>query len=49
MSISGDPDAWHTPPPDILFLHRKMGGLYLIATRLQARLDVKSIFERYVH
>lgn len=48
MSISSDPDAWHTPPPDILFLHRKMGGLYLIATRLQARLDVKSIFERYV-
>ncbi|MCO4757645.1 MAG: AarF/ABC1/UbiB kinase family protein, partial [Oceanospirillaceae bacterium] len=39
-SISSDPDAWHTPPPDILFLHRKMGGLYLIATRLQARLDV---------
>lgn len=47
-TISSDPDAWHTPPPDVLFLHRKMGGLYLIAARLGAKVDVKAIFERYV-
>lgn len=47
-TISSDPDAWHTPPPDVLFLHRKMGGLYLMAARLGAKVDVKTIFERYV-
>ncbi|MDO6782943.1 AarF/ABC1/UbiB kinase family protein [Neptunomonas phycophila] len=44
MSISKDPDAWHTPPPDVLFLHRKMAGLYLMAARLDTQVDVRSIF-----
>ena len=47
-TISSDPDAWHTPPPDVLFLHRKMGGLYLMASRLGAKVDVRPIFERYI-
>ncbi len=28
------------PPPDLLFLHRKLGGLYLLLTRLRARVPV---------
>jgi predicted unusual protein kinase regulating ubiquinone biosynthesis (AarF/ABC1/UbiB family) len=31
------------PPPDILFLHRKLGGLYLLLSRLRARLPVRSL------
>jgi len=31
------------PPPDVLFLHRKLGGLYLLLTRLRARIDVRAL------
>ena len=48
MSISSKPDAWHTPPPDVLFLHRKMAGLYLIATKLKARVDVAQVIKQYM-
>lgn len=44
MMISKDPDSWHTPPPDVLFLHRKMVGLYLMAVRLGAVVDVRRIY-----
>jgi predicted unusual protein kinase regulating ubiquinone biosynthesis (AarF/ABC1/UbiB family) len=37
------------PPPDVLFLHRKLGGLYLLLTRLRARLDVHSLVAPFLH
>ena len=48
LSVSGDPDAWHTPPPDVLFLHRKMAGLYLMAARLNASVNVHALFLHYL-
>ncbi|GAA0697591.1 AarF/ABC1/UbiB kinase family protein [Marinobacterium maritimum] len=47
MAISSDPEAWHTPPADVLFLHRKMGGLFMLAAQLGARVDVQRIFSHY--
>lgn len=47
MSVSRDPAAWHTPPPDVLFLHRKMGGLYMMAAKLNARVDAGRLFAPY--
>lgn len=49
LSVSGDPDAWHTPPPDVLFLHRKMAGLYLMAARLNASVNVHALFAHYLN
>ena len=34
------------PPPDILFLHRKLGGLYLLFARLQVVLPVRDLVQR---
>ncbi len=48
LSVSSDPDAWHTPPPDVLFLHRKMAGLYLMAARLNASVNVQALFAPYL-
>lgn len=42
--ISMEQDYWHTPPADALFLHRKIGGLYLLAARLKAKVDVNQLF-----
>lgn len=43
MVLGMDRDFWHTPPADALFLHRKLGGLYLLAAKLKARLDVNGL------
>jgi len=44
MRLGLDRDFWHTPPIDALFLHRKIGGLYLLAARLGARVDIGALF-----
>ncbi|PWQ97326.1 ABC1 kinase family protein [Leucothrix arctica] len=44
LKLSMEQDYWHTPPADALFLHRKLGGLYLLAARLKARVDVRTLF-----
>ena len=44
MKLGLDRDFWHIPPVDTLFLHRKLGGLYLLAARLKARVDVRALF-----
>ena len=43
MALSTDRDLWHTPPADSIFLHRKIGGLYLLAARLKARVNVREL------
>lgn len=48
LRLSMERDFWHTPPADALFLHRKLGGLYLLAARLKARVDVGRLVEEYV-
>ena len=47
MALSMEQDYWHTPPADALFLHRKLGGLYLLAAKLRARVDVGGLFAQY--
>jgi predicted unusual protein kinase regulating ubiquinone biosynthesis (AarF/ABC1/UbiB family) len=36
------------PPPPVLFLHRKLGGLYLLLSRLRASIPVKALLEPWV-
>ncbi|KXF83414.1 ABC1 kinase family protein [Enterovibrio coralii] len=47
MKLSMEHGYWHTPPADALFLHRKIGGLYLLAARLKASIDVHSLFQAH--
>lgn len=35
----------HVPPPEILFLHRKLGGLYLLTSRLKGRVDLDRLID----
>ncbi|MEE3636536.1 AarF/ABC1/UbiB kinase family protein [Pseudomonas sp. AL 58] len=46
--LGADRDFWRSPPVDVLFLHRKVGGLYLLAAKLKARVNVRSLFEPYL-
>jgi predicted unusual protein kinase regulating ubiquinone biosynthesis (AarF/ABC1/UbiB family) len=48
LPLGLDRDAWHTPPVEAIFLHRKIGGLYLLAVKLNASVDMRQLFEPYV-
>lgn len=48
MRLGYDRDFWHTPPIDALFLHRKIGGLYLLAAKVGARVDIRALFTPHV-
>ena len=49
MALSFEQGYWHTPPADAIFLHRKLGGLYLLAARLRANIDVRAILEKHLY
>ena len=36
------------PPPDTMFLHRKLIGTFLICARLHARVNVHALIEKFV-
>lgn len=42
MALTTEQDFWHTPPIDALFIHRKLGGLFLLAKRLGAKVDMRA-------
>lgn len=43
MALGLDREFWQLPPADALLLQRKFGGLYLLAIRLKARVDVNAL------
>ncbi|WP_408057277.1 ABC1 kinase family protein [Veronia nyctiphanis] len=48
MALSMEKGYWHTPPIDAMFLHRKIGGLYLLAVKLKAKVNVAKLLEPYI-
>ncbi|MEZ9775117.1 ABC1 kinase family protein [Vibrio sp. 10N.261.54.A5] len=46
--LSMEQEYWHTPPADALFLHRKIGGMYLLASRLGAKVNIRSLVAPYL-
>jgi len=47
LAIGADRDLMHVPPAETLFLHRKIGGMYLLAARLRARVDLVGLVRRW--
>lgn len=43
MEVAADKSTWHVPPTDILFVQRKISGTALLAARLEARVDVRTL------
>jgi len=41
-------EFWQTPPTNILYLHRKLGGMFLLATRLGARANCNALVAPYL-
>ena len=48
VSLRVENRMWRMPPSEVLFLHRKLAGIYLLCTRLSASVDVRRLVEPYV-
>lgn len=48
MQLAMDKSNWHIPPIDTLFVQRKIGGMFMLASRLNAIIDVRKIMQPYV-
>jgi predicted unusual protein kinase regulating ubiquinone biosynthesis (AarF/ABC1/UbiB family) len=48
LAIGNDRELAHVPPAATLFLHRKIGGMYLMAAKLRARVSLRPMVERYL-
>jgi predicted unusual protein kinase regulating ubiquinone biosynthesis (AarF/ABC1/UbiB family) len=47
LVIGQERELNHIPPPATLFLHRKIGGMYLMAAKLRARVALRPLVETY--
>lgn len=41
-------DFWRAPPTDAMYFHRKLGGMFLLASRVKARVDVNRLIQRWL-
>ncbi len=48
IALGLDRDFWHIPPIDTLLLHRKLGGLFLLAARLRAQVNVRALMQNHL-
>lgn len=44
----GFKEFWQTPPTDILYLHRKLGGMFLLATRMRAEVNCHALVQPWI-
>jgi predicted unusual protein kinase regulating ubiquinone biosynthesis (AarF/ABC1/UbiB family) len=43
--ITEHKDFWQAPPAEAIYFHRKVGGMFMLAHRLQARVPVYDLFQ----
>ena len=48
MELAGKKELWHIPPAETVFIQRKFGGMYMLATRLRAKVNVHALMQKYV-
>jgi predicted unusual protein kinase regulating ubiquinone biosynthesis (AarF/ABC1/UbiB family) len=48
MAMQEQRDHWQAPPPQAMYLHRKLGGLFMLATRLKSRVKIRQLLEAHL-
>lgn len=46
--VSDYRDFWRAPPTDAMYFHRKLGGMFMLASRVKSRVDVHSLIKRWL-
>ena len=47
MALGEARELWHLPPMELLYVQRKIAGVYLLAARLGAKIRVRDLLEPY--
>ena len=47
LAVGNDRQLAHVPPSATLFLHRKIGCMYLMAAKLRARVALRGVVEAF--
>ena len=48
MGMHTEQNFGRLPPPDMLYIHRKLGGLYLLLKRLNAQVPISELIAPYL-
>ena len=48
LALLYDRANWRLPPAELFFIQRKLGGMYHLAARLRARVDVGALLLRHL-
>lgn len=48
MPLANKKELWYAPPPETVFIQRKIAGMYLLATRLKAKVNMHRIVRDWV-
>ena len=40
--------SWHSPPVDAMYFHRKIAGMFMLAARLNAQVNVRAVINQYL-
>ena len=41
-------EFWQPPPPGAIYFHRKLGGMFMLAGRLNARVNVHRLIQPWL-
>lgn len=47
MEMAMDKQMWHLPPVDTIFIQRKFSGVFMLASRLKAKVNVRALMQKY--
>lgn len=47
MELAANRNLWHLPPTETVFIQRKLGGVYMLATRLKAKVNIRALVKQY--
>ncbi|MEM6897752.1 MAG: AarF/ABC1/UbiB kinase family protein, partial [Pseudomonadota bacterium] len=48
MRLAEDQAFLHVPPVETLYVQRKLAGMFLLASRLRARINLPALFEPWL-
>lgn len=48
FALAGDKALWHVPPPATVFIQRKLGGIFMLASRLRAKINIAALVKAHI-
>ncbi len=49
FALAGNKALWHVPPPATVFIQRKLGGIFMLATRLKVKINIAALVQAHIN